>query len=72
MLANCFSTEEATLAAREDGTSPAADLPPRLKTLCELMVFVKNLEITSTALLQSSAPRLGTRYTHLASTVLTN
>ncbi|XP_064393848.1 ras GTPase-activating protein 3-like [Halichondria panicea] len=53
--------DEATVAAREDGEGAGADLPPRLRTLCELMVFIKNLEITSTSLLQSTAPRLGTR-----------
>ena len=52
------------MAARENEGSVGVDLPPRLKTLCELMVFIKNLEITSTSLLQSTSPRLGTRCTH--------
>lgn len=40
-------TDEATRKARCDGETKDNSLPPRLATLCELLVFIKNLELTS-------------------------
>ena len=53
MLTFLFALDEATASAREAGNEHA--LPPRLNTLCELIVFVKNLELASSAHLQSLA-----------------
>ena len=39
--------DEATRQARGDGERRDDSLPPRLATLCELLVFIKNLELTS-------------------------
>lgn len=40
-------TDEATEKARCDGEGKDDSLPPRLATLCELLIFIKNLELTS-------------------------
>lgn len=50
--------DEATVTARQ-GPDQHHTLPARLKTLCELIVYIKNLELASTAHLQSLA------HTHL-------
>lgn len=44
--------DKATLTARE-GEQIKCALPPRLTTLCELIVFVKNLELSTTSFLQN-------------------
>ena len=42
-----------------EGTSPP--LPPRLSTICELIVFIKNLELSSKCYLLNRAVRRGSR-----------
>lgn len=44
-----------------EGTSPP--LPPRLSTICELIVFIKNLELSSKCYLLNRAVRRGSRET---------
>lgn len=53
--------DKATMTAREDHHD---SLPPRLTTLCELIVYVKNLELSSNSYMQSVAHRVctGSRY----------
>lgn len=48
-------TDEATRSARSDSLS----LPLRVSNLCELLVFVKNLELSVTA---QPPPPIGTKY----------
>lgn len=53
--------DEATSAARGQSEEGAAALPARVTTLCELLVFVKNLELSCSSQLTSRAGRLGTK-----------
>ena len=48
-------SDEATRSARSDSLS----LPLRVSNLCELLVFVKNLELSVTA---EPPPQMGTKY----------
>lgn len=50
---NMLHADKATTSARDQQQQNA--LPPRLTTLCELIVYVKNLELASNAHLQSIA-----------------
>ena len=55
-------SDEATTQARSDGRGSNDDaLPARLANLCELLVFVKNLELTASAHLTSQVAKLGSR-----------
>lgn len=54
-LQTCFLDEATTTAREGHNASEYHSLPPRLTTLCELIVFVKNLELASTAHLHSIA-----------------
>ena len=47
VLLSLSSLDEAPKQARCDGERKDDTLPPRLATLCELLVFIKNLELTS-------------------------
>lgn len=49
-------SDKATLTAREGDGS--LSLPPRLTTLCELIIYIKNLELASTSFMQSLARRI--------------
>ena len=54
--------EEAAAVAREEmNGSSSTDLPERLKVLCELSIFVKNLELSNSALVAKSVPQLGSK-----------
>jgi len=56
------SADEATSVARDQTDGEAGDaLPLRIGTLCELLVFVKNLELTSSSQLTSKMARLGSK-----------
>ena len=59
-------TDESTAQARGQSSrssSPTCTLaiPPRLSMLCELLVFVKNLELTSSTQLATQAERRGSK-----------
>ena len=57
------SADEATSVARDqtDGGEQGDALPLRIGTLCELLVFVKNLELTSSSHITSRMARLGSK-----------
>ena len=51
--------------ARSNGEAKDDSLPPRLATLCELLVFIKNLELTSaTELAQLEAKKVLGSFEH--------
>ena len=54
--------DQATSEARDQSDGTQGDsLPARVTTLCELLVFVKNLELTSSAHLASKTDRPGSK-----------
>ena len=56
------SADEATSVARDQTDGEQGDaLPLRIGTLCELLVFVKNLELTSSSHITSRMARLGSK-----------
>ena len=57
-----FLLEEASKSTRSSTDNPeVTGLPPRLRTMCELIVFIKNLELSSKSLLLKRPQNLGSK-----------
>lgn len=54
-----FLLDEASKSTRSN--TDDTGLPPRLTTICELIVFIKNVELSSKSLLLKRPQNLGTK-----------